>query len=246
MLQNIRIVLVETSHPGNIGATARAMMNMGLEKLCLVQPHKFPSAVATARASGASSLLERAQVFASLPEALVGCRLVFGASARSRSIPWPEISPETCAAKTQAVAGEAALVFGREHSGLSNEELDHCHFLVKIPTNPNFSSLNVAAAVQVLCYEMRRLWLQSSAASMAQAEPLDPAFAPATAEDMERFYAHLFEMLEGIGYYQPDKPKRLVRRLHRLFNRAALEQAEVKLLRGMMKAIQEAADKEDT
>jgi len=243
MLQNIRIVLVETSHPGNIGATARAMMNMGLEKLYLVQPHKFPSAVATARASGASGILERAQVFESLPEALVGCRVVFGASARSRSIPWPEITPETCAEKTQAVEGEAAIVFGREHSGLTNEELDHCHFLVKIPTNPKFSSLNVAAAVQVLCYEMRRLWLNASVTDSAQPESIEEAFAPATAEDMERFYAHLFEMLQDIGYYDPDNPKRLVRRLHRLFNRAALEHAEVKLMRGMLKTIQEAVKK---
>ncbi len=242
MLSNIRLVLVETSHPGNIGAAARAMMNMGLERLCLVQPHKFPSAVATARASGASGILERAQVFDNLPQALTGCRLVFGASARSRSIPWPEISPETCAEKTQAAGGEVAIVFGREHSGLTNEELDHCHFLVKIPTNPQFSSLNVAAAVQVLCYEMRRLWLQSAQLPHSQAS--DAAFAPATAEDMERFYAHLFETLQELGYYDPQKPKRLVRRLHRLFNRAALEHAEVKLIRGILKAIQEAVKKQ--
>ncbi len=241
MLENIRIVLVETSHPGNIGATARAMMNMGLEHLFLVQPHKFPSAVATARASGASGILERAKICADLPEALAGCRLVFGASARSRSIPWPEISPEICAEKAQTMNGEVALVFGREHSGLTNEELDHCHFLVKIPTNEQFSSLNVAAAVQVLSYEMRRLWLKNPNAgtSLDKNNAGEEGFTPATAEDMARFYTHLFETLQGIGYFDPEKPKRLVRRLHRLFNRAIPEHSEIKLLRGILKAVQD-------
>ncbi len=239
MLEQIRVVLVETSHPGNIGATARAMMNMGLRQLMLVKPHTFPSAVATARASGASGILERAQVCESLPQALAGCRLVFGASARSRSIPWPEIDPTQCAEKTLAVGGEVALVFGREHSGLTNEELDYCHFLVKIPTNPQFSSLNVAAAVQVLCYEMRLCWAAAQMPEAVAQMPEERGFAPATSEDLERFYAHLFATLEHIGYYDPAQPKRLVRRLHRLFNRTGLEQAEVNLLRGILKAVQE-------
>ena len=153
MLDNIRVVLVNTSHPGNIGGAARAMKNMGLSRLVLVEPRDFPSPEAEARASGASDVLESAQVVATLEEALVGCTVVLGTSARDRSLPWPLVDPRECGEKVIAEAGqgkEIALVFGREHAGLTNDELQRCHFHVHIPSSPDFSSLNLAAAVQVL------------------------------------------------------------------------------------------------
>ena len=151
----IRIVLIGTTHPGNIGASARAMKTMGLNRLVLVNPEHYPNADATARASGADDVLYHAQVVDNLDAALEGCNLVLGASARRRGISCAELDPRACAQQALAVsrAGQVALVFGREHSGLTNEELDRCHFMVRIPANPDYSSLNLAAAVQVLCYE---------------------------------------------------------------------------------------------
>ena len=162
MLQNIRVVLVNTSHPGNIGGVARAMKNMGLTRLVLVEPRVFPHHEADARASGANDLLENAQVVATLEDALVGCNLVLGTSARDRRIPWPLLDPRECGQKVVEEAGqgaEIALVFGREDSGLTNDELQRCHFHVHIPSDPEFSSLNLGAAVQVLSYEIRMAWL---------------------------------------------------------------------------------------
>ncbi|MCL5801027.1 MAG: RNA methyltransferase, partial [Gammaproteobacteria bacterium] len=155
-LSNIRIVLVNTSHPGNIGACARAMKTMNLSSLNLVQPKVFPSAEATARASGAADVLAGAQVFETLDAALAGCVLVIGASSRQRTIVWPELTPRECARQVivQCDRAPVALVFGREHSGLTNSELERCNALVRIPSNPDFSSLNIAAAVQILAYEI--------------------------------------------------------------------------------------------
>ena len=155
-LANIRIVLVNTSHPGNIGACARAMKTMGLSALTLVQPKIFPSAEAIARAAGAEDILDNASVCDSLGQALSGCVLVIGSSARARTIEWPLLIPRECASRLVQEAAHApvALVFGREHSGLSNEELDRCHFLTRIPANPAFASLNIASAVQVFAYEI--------------------------------------------------------------------------------------------
>ncbi len=166
VLQNIRVVLVNTSHPGNIGGAARAMKNMGLSRLVLVDPEEFPSPKALARASGANDLLDNAQVVSTLEEALVGCSLVLGTSARDRRIPWPLLDPRECASKSLeqvALGGEVALVFGREYAGLTNEELQRCQFHVHIPSDPEFGSLNLAAAVQVLTYEVRMAWLAAQA-----------------------------------------------------------------------------------
>ncbi|MCK5189233.1 MAG: RNA methyltransferase, partial [Methylococcales bacterium] len=156
MLANIRIVLVETSHPGNIGGVARAMKNMGFTNLYLVEPKIFPHADATARASGADDLLASARLCATLADAISDCQIVIGASARSRSISWPERTPRECAEKLLLDAGknEVAIVFGRENSGLKNHELDLCRTLLKIPSNPDFSSLNLVCAVQMVCYEI--------------------------------------------------------------------------------------------
>ncbi|MBL1259169.1 MAG: tRNA (cytosine(32)/uridine(32)-2'-O)-methyltransferase TrmJ [Thiotrichaceae bacterium] len=237
MFKNIRIVMVNTSHPGNIGATARAMKNMGLQSLYLVEPKVFPSAEATARASGADDLLAQAVVCDSLDEALAECSLVVGASARLRSIAWPQLAPRECAAKVAAecVDGPVALVFGREHSGLTNAELSRCHYLVNIPTNPDYPSLNIAAAIQVIAYELRMTQeVAGVAAEKLKAD--DVEFA--TMDEVEQFYAHLEEVMVQSEFLDPAKPKFLMHRLRRLYNRARLEKQELNILRGILTAVQ--------
>jgi len=236
-LETVKIVLVETSHPGNIGATARAMKNMGLCRLSLVRPNQFPSSEATARASGADDVLYRAEICADLPQAIAGIPLVIGASARDRSIPWPVLTPAECARKIVANSGQAAIVFGREHSGLTNEELDLCGYLLRIPTNPHFASLNVAAAVQLAAYELRL-----AALAGIPTQPVRTADPPALAQELAHFYAHLEQTLVELDFLNPQKPKKLMRRLHRLFNRVELRASEVAILRGMLTAAQRAAE----
>lgn len=236
-LAKVRVVLVQTTHPGNIGASARAMKAMGLSRLYLVNPHQFPCAEATARASGADDLLVNAVVCPSLAEALEGCGWVAGTSARSRSIAWPVLDPRSCGIQIleAAARGEAALVFGREHSGLTNEELELCHVMVRIPTVPEFSSINLAAAVQILAYEIR----QAAASQEAVAEALNAAKTPlATAEQMAQLYRHIEAVMIEVGFYDPAKPRRLMRRVRRLFNRAQLDQNELNILRGFLAAVQ--------
>ncbi|QBF25264.1 tRNA (cytosine(32)/uridine(32)-2'-O)-methyltransferase TrmJ [Pseudomonas tructae] len=242
MLQNIRVVLVNTSHPGNIGGAARAMKNMGLSRLVLVDPQHFPSPEADARASGADDVLAGAQVVATLEEALVGCNLVLGTSARERRIPWPLVDPRECASKViehAAQGEEIALVFGREHAGLTNEELQRCHFHVHIPSNPDFSSLNLGAAVQVLAYEVRMAWL----ALEGQASPTETVDSGelATMDEMELFYEHLEKTLVDIGFLDPQKPKHLMPRLRRLYGRSSVDRSELNILRGILTETQKAA-----
>ena len=240
MLQNIRVVLVNTSHPGNIGGAARAMKNMGLTRLVLVDPNVFPSPEADARASGADDILRGAQVVPTLEEALVGCGLVLGTSARDRSLPWPMLDPRGCGGKSieSAAQGlEVALVFGREHAGLTNDELQRCHFHVHIPSNPDFSSLNLAAAVQVLAYEVRMAWLAAEPAEKAAQAAPDLA----TMDEMERFYGHLESALVDIGFLDPQKPKHLMARLRRLFGRSAVDRSEMSILRGILTETQKVA-----
>lgn len=235
MLQNIRVVLVNTSHPGNIGGAARAMKNMGLAHLVLVDPLQFPAADASARASGADDLLANAQVVATLEEALVGCSLVLGTSARDRSLPWPMLDPRECGGKTVEAAAtgqQVALVFGREHAGLTNDELQRCHYHVHIPSNPEFSSLNLAAAVQVLAYEVRTAWLAGQAAGGANTAAEAPALA--TMDEMEGFYKHLEATLVQIGFLDPANPRHLMARLRRLFARSAVDHTEMSILRGIL------------
>lgn len=232
-LRNLRVVLVNTTHPGNIGASARAMKTMGIQHLALVNPQGYPCAEATARAAGADDLLHRARVTESLDEALVGCGLVVGSSARRRDLASPLLDPRACAALVaeHSVQAPVALVFGQERTGLTNAELDRCHAYVQIPTDADFSSLNLAAAVQVLCYEMR-MWGGQGAVVDLTDSPLAPA------EEMARFYQHLEETLISLEFLDPLKPRRLMRRLRRLFNRARLEDNEVNILRGILAAIQ--------
>lgn len=229
----MRIILVGTTHPGNIGATARAMKNMGLRDLVLVSPKVFPHEDATARASGAEDILESTRVVSSLDEALSDCTYVAGASARARSIGWPSMTPRECASRLVAEAehGIAAVVFGPEKSGLTNDDVDRCNTLLTIPTEPGFSSLNLAMAVQVIAYEL-------CVAGMTQEEPpAEPESPPATSEERENFYAHLEEVLRRSGFLDPDNPRLLMRRLRKLFVKAELDQNEVNILRGMLAAL---------
>jgi tRNA (cytidine32/uridine32-2'-O)-methyltransferase len=230
---SIRIVLVGTTHPGNIGAVARAMKNMGLSDLALVNPKYFPHDEATARASGAADILERAMVVETLAEALTDCVYVAGASARSRTINWPCMGPRDCAERMirESGQGKVAAVFGPEKTGLHNDDLDLCHTLLTIPTDPAFSSLNLAMAVQVLTYELR-------VASMLDEGPVfDVEAPPASSEEMEHFYAHLEKVLTAIEFLDPENPRHLMRRMRRMFIRARPDKNEINILRGVLTAV---------
>lgn len=226
---NIRIVLCQTSHPGNIGSAARAMKTMGLRHLYLVRPHHFPDAQATALSTGAADLLEQAVVCETLSEALTDCAFAIGLSARKRQISHELVPVREAALRAQAIAQTQpiALVFGTEMSGLSNAELDCCQLLAMIPTNSEYSSLNLAAAVQVMCYEMRMAILTTK---LDTPTPMTLA----TNEALEGFYAHLEETLLQIGYLNPNAPKKLLERIRRIYARARLEKEEVNLLRGIL------------
>lgn len=231
----VRVVLVGTTHPGNIGATARAMHTMGLAELTLVAPREFPSDEATARAAGADAILENARVCATLEAGLEGCSFVVGASARLRGLQWPLLTPREAAPRLLAEAqhGAVAVMFGRESSGLTNEELARCHALLNIPSNPDYSSLNLAMAVQIVAYELR-LAMLGDAAGVAQ-ERIDPL---ASAAELERFYEHLERTLVDAGFLNPANPRHLMLRLRRLFNRALPEAKEVRILRGILTALE--------
>lgn len=248
MLDPVRIVLVNTSHPGNIGAAARAMKNMGLSRLVLVDPERFPDPEARARASGADDVLQQAQVVATLEEAIADCVLVMGTSARDRRIPWPVLDPRESAGKVLDQLAELpeapiALVFGREDSGLTSDELQRCQYHVHIPSNPDFSSLNLAAAVQVLSYELRMAQLAREGLPTKMHKIETTAIhneIPATAEELEHFYAHLEQVLVEIGFHDPQKPRQLMPRLRRLYGRTGLNRMEINILRGILTETQKA------
>ena len=234
MNSTLRIVLVGTQHPGNIGSAARAMKTMGLDRLLLVAPQRFPHDEAFALAAGADDVLERAEVHSDLGSALSGCRLVFGTTARRRSVPMPEYSPREAARRLLDVAAEhpVALVFGRERTGLENEELQRCHAAVCIPADPAYSSLNLAAAVQVLAYELRVEMLSRA----PRREPVVPADhePPASADDMERYFAHLAQTLGEIDFHKGKAPEIVLMRLRRLYLRAAPDSRELRILHGIL------------
>jgi TrmH family RNA methyltransferase len=239
-LSRVRIVLINTTHPGNIGATARAMKVMGLSQLHLVTPKKFPNADATAMASGADDLLRYAAVHESLASAIDGCGLVLGTSARLRSLPMPQMDLRAAAesALSENEGQDIAVLFGREAHGLTNDEMQRCHQLVHINTNPDYGSLNLAQAVQVMCYELR---MSACGGAGSVAAPTD--WEPVDAGQMEMFYEHLAQTLLDIKFLNPDQPKRLMMRLRRLFNRARPDQNEMNILRGILAASQRAAGK---
>ncbi len=231
-LVNVRVILVGTTHPGNIGATARAMKNMGVTDLVLVNPRFFPHEDATARASGAEDVLENARVVSTLADAVADCSFVAGASARSRAIEWPSLAPRECAVRILQEPSDncAAIVFGPESSGLKNDDLDRCNVLLTIPTNPSFSSLNIAMAVQVICYELR-------VAALTVPSPAEPEAPPATGADLEHFYAHMEAVLTASGFLKIDEPRLLMRRLRRLFTKAELDKNEINIMRGILSSL---------
>lgn len=232
MAANVRFVLFEPTHPGNIGSAARALKTMGFSELVLVNPASPNAPEARARASGAIDVLESATVVSSLAEAVRGCGRIIGASARHRRLGVPQLDPRECAREvTRSIAEKpAAVVFGPERAGLSNAELDLCHAIVYIPANPDYSSLNLAAAVQVIAWELR--WAQG-----ISIDTPPPEAPPASAEDMDLFYEHLQRVLLASGFLDPEQPRNLMRRLRRLFNRAHLDQNELNILRGILAAV---------
>jgi tRNA (cytidine32/uridine32-2'-O)-methyltransferase len=243
-LENIRIVLVATSHPGNIGAAARAMRTMGLSRLYLVTPKTFPHDEATALAAGADDVLANAVIVGDLVEALADCALALGCTARPRGVAMPELAPREAAARAVDVArggAEVALVFGNERVGLSNDELQRCQAAVHIPADPDFSSLNLAAAVQVLSYELRLAALADVPADR-EAGPDDTADArPATVAELEGFFEHLAATLEVIDFHKGRAPTTIMRRLRRLYLRGNPTSREVLILRGILSETQRAA-----
>ena len=232
--KQINIVLVEPSHPGNIGAAARAAKTMGVENLVLVNPKFFPDNQATVRATGAVDVLDRAIVCNSLPEAISSCTFVVGTSSRERGLPCPEITPRALGIRVwqELQQGSVAIVFGRESSGLSNEEMDLCQYVTTIPTNWEFGSLNLAAAVQVICYEIFMATLEQAPVSPGEER------GHATSDELERFFEHLQEVLLSIEFLDPKQPKLLMRRLRHVYNRARLTQVEVNILRGILSSTQ--------
>ncbi|MEX0560673.1 tRNA (cytosine(32)/uridine(32)-2'-O)-methyltransferase TrmJ [Raoultella terrigena] len=242
MLQNIRIVLVETSHTGNMGSVARAMKTMGLTNLWLVNPLVKPDSQAIALAAGASDVIGNAHIVDTLDEALAGCSLVVGTSARSRTLPWPMLDPRECGLKSVSEGQHApvALVFGRERVGLTNDELQKCHYHVAIAANPEYSSLNLAMAVQVIAYEVRMAWLatQEQEQEQPQVEQQEETPYPLV-DDLERFYGHLEQTLLATGFIRASHPGQVMNKLRRLFTRARPESQELNILRGMLASIEQ-------
>lgn len=235
IFNHIRIVLCQTSHPGNIGSTARAMKTMGLSRLYLVRPKHFPDGEANSLAVNAADLLDTAVVTQTLEEALADCQFVIGVSGKQRSLSQQVITVREAAAEVKNIAAyqEVALVFGTEMSGLSNEEADRCHMLATIPANPEYTSLNLAQAVQIMCYELRM------AITTGELHYQEKPAELASQQDLERFYEHMREVLEQIGYINPRAPKKLFERLRRLYGRTRLEKEEVNLLRGILTLTQQ-------
>lgn len=238
MLSNIRIILVETTHPGNIGAAARAMKTMNLTELYLVKPHAtFPNADSTARAAGADDILVKAKLCDSLDTALADCNLIIGTSARHRRLSIKLLNPHQCGklAIENAAHNKVAIIFGREHAGLTNEELNRCHYHVHIPSNEDFSSLNLAAAVQLISYEIKINSLNNQTASSSTTT--NTIFA--TDHEVQLFYKNLQQTLTLIDFLKADSPRKLMPRLQRLFNRVNLEKMELDLLMGIFNKVQQ-------
>jgi tRNA (cytidine32/uridine32-2'-O)-methyltransferase len=239
MLERTRIIMVNTSHPGNIGSAARAMKTMGLSQLYLVGPHAFPHPKAFEMAVGADDILNNAIVVETLDEAIADCTLVVGTSARMRTIPWPLFTPREMAEKVkqEPESAQTAIMFGNEQSGLSNEELQRCNLHIHIPANPDYSSLNISAAVQVVAYELRMASLGNVG------EPVEWDYRLASADEMEKFFNHLQEVLIEIDFLKMNAPRKLMTRLRRLFLRTRPDVMEMNILRGMLSAVQDASKK---
>ena len=238
LFPGVKVILVETSHPGNIGAAARAMKNMGLTELVLVNPLDFPNMKAVFRSASAGDVVRDARVVETVEEAIADCQLVIGTSARERRIPWPLLSPRECGEKVvTAFEGQqkVGLLFGRESRGLKNEELQQCQFHVNIPTGEAYSSLNLAMAVQVICYEVLQAKHAGNKDSGGTKQEWDLPYADSAA--VEYFYDHLEATLIQVGFHDPENPRQLMTRLRRLFNRIRIDRMEVNILRGFLTAI---------
>ena len=253
LLDNVRIVLVNTSDCRNMGSAARAMKTMGLSQLILVDPQEMPNGQAQALSAGASDVLANAKVVATLEEAIAECGLAVGTSARSRTLPWPMLEPRGCGVKLvdEAKNFPVALVFGRESSGLTNDELQLCHFHVQIPANPEYSSLNLAMAVQTLSYEVRTSYLLAQEQDYKKSKPVQTVVATDSEdvgedeypiiEDTERLYQHFEDALKTTGFIVPSHPGLIMTKLRRLLNRARPDVKEVKMLRGILASVERAA-----
>ncbi|MBW8186507.1 tRNA (cytosine(32)/uridine(32)-2'-O)-methyltransferase TrmJ [Shewanella nanhaiensis] len=242
MLSNIRVVLVGTSHPGNIGSTARAMKTMGLSTLYLAEPRVEPDGHSVALAAGASDILKHAVTVDSVAEAIADCSLVIATSARSRTLDWPMLEPREAGEKlvSSALTGPVAIVFGRENNGLTNEELQKCNYHVAIPANPEYTSLNLAQAVQIICYEARVAHLAQVQRDFENAKPADyvePENEYPFASERENFFTHLEKTLLNTGFIVKQHPGQVMTKLRRLFSRARLEKQEMNILRGMLTSI---------
>ncbi len=247
MLDKIKVVLVNTSHTGNMGSAARAMKTMGLSKLVLVDPKSEPDGKASALAAGATDVLGQAEIVDNLEQAVADCGLVVGTSARSRTLSWPMLDSRECGEKlvTEAENYPVALVFGRESSGLTNEELQLCHYHVCIDANPVYSSLNLAAAVQTLCYEIRMHFLHGTKAQNQVSVKDEDAFDDAPdaltdyplSEELQQFYEHFERTFSNTGFIRKKHPGAVMSKVRRMFNRARLESSELAILRGMLSSI---------
>ncbi|MFL0804560.1 MAG: tRNA (cytosine(32)/uridine(32)-2'-O)-methyltransferase TrmJ [Agarilytica sp.] len=237
-LGKVHMVMVNTTHPGNIGAAARAIKNMGLSSLILVDPKEFPSPKAVWRAAGAVDVLDNVRVVSTLDEAIADCGLVIGTSARERRIPWPLLTPRECGDKAWAETEghDVAIVFGREDRGLTNEELHKCHFHVHIPANEAYSSLNISAAMQVIAYEIRMSYLTAEAGKAPHFDDWD--MPPAKTNEMELYFTHMEETLEKLGFYDPKNPRQTMTRIRRMFNRVRMDEMELNIMRGLLTSIQ--------
>ena len=235
LLNSVKVVLVGTTHPGNIGATARAMKNMGIIDLALVEPKEFPSDVATFRSKAAKDILEKASVHRSLADAVSECELVVGTSARGRTVPWPVLNPREAAEEMHksSLNGKVAIVFGREDRGLTNEELGLCNFHVHIPSDPEYSSLNLSQAVQILAYEIRLSYLQDR---HVNEEYWDVELA--NNEQTERLINHMDELMQEVDFYDVENPRKLLVRVRRFFKRSKIDVMEANIFRGLFATIQ--------
>ena len=235
LLNSVKVVLVGTTHPGNIGATARAMKNMGILDLALVEPKEFPSDVATFRSKAAKDILEKASVHRSLAEAVSECELVVGTSARERTVPWPVLNPREAAEEMHKSSrnGKVAIVFGREDRGLTNEELGLCNFHVHIPSDPEYSSLNLSQAVQILAYEIRLSYLKDQHVNK---DYWDVELA--NNEQTERLINHMDELMQEVDFYDVENPRKLLVRVRRFFKRSKIDVMEVNIFRGLFATIQ--------
>jgi len=235
LLNSVKVVLVGTTHPGNIGAAARAIKNMGIFNLALVKPKEFPSDIAIYRSKAAKDILENAEIYESLEDAIAGCKLVVGTSARARSVPWPVFNPRDAAEEMRKISkqGNVAIVFGREDRGLTNDELGLCNFHVHIPSDPKYSSLNLSQAVQILAYEIRLAYSRDEVISEVKWD-VDLA----NNEQTERLIDHMEELMQDVEFYDVENPRKLLLRVRRFFKRSKIDVMEANIFRGLFSAIQ--------